>query len=123
MRHLRLSAALLACMGLTAVSTAEAGDGYVYVPNSYYVAPVVGAYYPVLYQAPVMVYQPAPAVAAPPVATYYPAPGPARVRETWNNHPWRSRYRYEVKYPGGVEYKYHYMRDGRYVRTTEKWDD
>ena len=48
---------------------------------------------------------------------------PGRVRESWNTHPYRDRYRYQVKLPNGQEYKYHYMRDGGYVRYTEKWND
>ncbi|MGQ0635130.1 MAG: hypothetical protein ACT4QC_11005 [Planctomycetaceae bacterium] len=110
---------LIVSASTTAFAT---GPGYVYVPRSFYVAPVVTAYAPVLYPAPIMVYEPAPAPPAPVVGTFYPlSPAPVRVRESWNNNPWRSRYRYEERVPGGPNYQYRYKRDGAYMRSYETW--
>lgn len=117
-------AALLATGAFTGAEAARA-DGYVYVANSYYVAPpVVYGGYPIYSPAPVVVYQPT-VVAPAPVAGYYaPLPGPVgRVREHGYSTPHRARYRYSYEAPNGVEYKYRYKRDGGYVRVREKWDD
>jgi len=139
-----LAATFLASVALAAAPTSTLADGYVYVPRSFYVAPpVVTSYYPVLYPPPIVVYEPRPPAQPLYVGTYYAlpapgsmpvpvvqasplvqgAPGPVRIRESWNSHPWRSRYRYEEKYPNGLEHKYRYKRDGGYVRVEEKWDD
>jgi hypothetical protein len=81
-------------------------------------------YEPVYVAPPPVVYRPAYVAPAPVVGYYYPGPAvPVRTKESWNSHPWRSRYKYEVKYPGGLEYEYHYKRDGGRIRVSGKWDD
>src|SRR5262245_39228270 len=118
-----LFVAAVAC-GATAVQAA----GYYYVPRSYYVAPpLMSNYAPIFLPTPIVTYQAVPVVPAPAMGTYYPlptaaaapapamgvyyppptvvpAPAPGRVRETWNLHPYRDRYRYQVKLPNGQEY-------------------
>ena len=116
-------ATLIAALGLFFAPVARA-DGYYYAPKSFYVVPpLVYDYYPLFRAAPIVVYEPV-RVAPPPIAGYYyrlPAQ-PIRVRESGNASPSRSRYRYEERYPNGVEYKYRYKRDGGYIRFTEKWE-
>ena len=104
----------------------------VYEPVITYPAPVAGYYTPISNQAPVAAPQslvgapPAMAPAAvssqaltPPQAA---GSGPAvRVRQF--SGPFRTRYEYTARYPGGLEYKYRYKRVGNRVRFTEKWDD
>lgn len=127
--------AVVVAVVVTAQCEARA-DGYVYEARSYYIAPVA-TYYPPVYAPPPyavyepvyvapspVVYTPAYVAPAPVVGYYYPAPAvPVRTHESWSSHPWRSRYKYEVKYPGGLEYEYHYKRDGGRIRVTGKWDD
>lgn len=141
--RIRWTALVVFASPLAFAPAIQAG-GYYYEARSYYVAPPL-TYYSVIAPAPIVVYEPAvmvpapvyyraPVVVAPaPVVSYsvapapvvsYAAPVPAyRYHENWNYSPNRDRYRYEVKYPGGLEYEYRYKRDGNWVRFREKWDD
>lgn len=120
-----------AVAGLIVTREAQA-EGYVYQAPSYYIVPMATYYPPIYAPQPIVVYEPAyirppvaytPAYVAPaPVVGYY-APAPVRTYESWNSVPWRSRYKYEVKYPGGLEYEYRYKQDGGRIRVSGKWDD
>lgn len=109
----------------------------VYEPVMTYPAPVAGYYFPISapapLAAPVRPPAPAPAPAFSPGLPLGPAPAPAsmgapapapqaRVRERQLSTPFHTRYRYNVEYPGGPEYKYRYQRDGERVRFSERWD-
>ena len=107
----------------------------VYEPVMTYPAPVAGYYFPISAPAPLAapVRPPAPAPAFSPGLPLGPAPAPAsmgapapapqaRVRERQLSTPFHTRYRYNVEYPGGPEYKYRYQRDGERVRFSERWD-
>src|SRR5262245_23572899 len=150
MRHVtaKLSAVVILAGVLVPGAASARGDGYYYQPRSFYVtpplydnlsvfnAPPIVVYEPVVtYPAPVAGYYvpisttvvaPAPMVAPAPAGVVGPAPVayPAgRVRERQFSTPFRTRYQYKVNYPGGLEYKYRYKRDGGLVRFSERWDD
>ncbi|HLJ10102.1 MAG TPA: hypothetical protein VKU82_02880 [Planctomycetaceae bacterium] len=106
----------------------------VYEPVITYPAPVAGYFTPISNPAPVAAPQalvggpPAMTPAAVPSQALSPpqavGPGPAmRVRERQFSGPFRTRYEYTARYPGGLEYKYRYKRVGNQVRFKEKWDD
>lgn len=123
------------------VASAQTG-GYYYQPRSFYMTPPIYGNLSVFGQPPIVVYEPVVTYPAP-VAGYYtpiskpvvapapviaPAPAavavpPVRVRERQISTPFRTRYQYKVNYPGGLEYKYRYKRDGGLVRFSERWDD
>ena len=63
---------------------------------------------------------PAPLVA--PGSVVAPAPF-SRVRERQVSTPYRTRYQYNVDYPGGPDYRYRYRQNGGRVRFSERWDD
>jgi hypothetical protein len=126
MKRLMFRTGLLA-FGLVAVlgffARAARAVDYYYEPRSFYVTPpLYGFTYPVLGRAPIMVYEPAPPPVAPVVGYYEVLPAPvARVKEHGYSTPLRSRYRYKVEYPNGLEYKFRYKRDGGYVRYSDQW--
>ena len=128
-------------------ASARAG-GYYYQPRSFYMTPPIYANLSVFGQPPIVVYEPvvtypapiagyyttistavvapAPVVAPVPAAVVAPASvaaPPVRVRERQISTPFRTRYQYKVNYPGGLEYKYRYKRDGGLVRFSERWGD
>ena len=126
-------------------ASAQTG-GYYYQPRSFYMTPPIYTNLSVFGQPPIVVYEPvvtypapvagyytpisttvvapAPIVAPAPATVVAPAPAvvpPGRVRERQISTPFHTRYQYKVNYPGGLEYKYRYKRDGGLVRFSERW--
>jgi hypothetical protein len=129
-------AAFTVCTFVVPAAT-EAG-GYVYRPRSLYIVPPTYYYGPVLTPTPIVVVRPlvpppvvvyepvAPVIVAPSAAVgYYSAsPGiPVRVRERGWSSPFHARYKYEVKFPDGLEYEYRYRRNGLHAWSSIRWDD
>lgn len=124
-----ITAVLSGAMVLGAAST-QAG-GYKYVARSFYVTPPMYAGVSVFTPQPIVVYEPVVTYPAPVAGYYAPLSTPAvasapaaRVRERQVSSPFRTKYRYNVEYPGGLEYKYQYkVGPWGNVRFKEKWDD
>lgn len=48
---------------------------------------------------------------------------PYRINERWSGSRKHQRYKFEAKYPGGLEYEYRVDCDRDGYRVREKWDD
>ena len=127
-KAIRLVAGVVVLSGGIMVSSPAVAGGYYYEARSFYVAAPIVAYPPVYRPQPIVVYE---QVVAPPIVVGYVISEPApvltpvysgRVRERWHGTPWHSRYKYQVSYPGGLDYEYGYKRDLGRVRYYEKWD-